>query len=526
MKSLKLLLLIIFISCLTIFIIFETYSYGYLVVFVVSILLLLGVLGLNNISGRKLSINAISVSLIVAYILISLSYIISSDLDFSPRMIISLLLLIAISVELTSEFISSSVILKYIKVFVVLVMSKVIGIVSFIKYLGNNTLKSNNKVLNTVINTFTLLLTILLTIGIIIYLTGFIFPNYLNEFFKTLYPSILNNDSNVLFYIFSYLTSCAIGFLLLGTEFTFIRKLSEIDFKKSEPKISLNFQVFFVKFIQILLVLLDIGLLLILFISVGDRNSSFLESIRIKEFALLSSIGIALLYFSQKGVKNIEFSMELSKFIKFNSLTTAVLNISVLLITIFRLGQHEAILGFTQNRIHANLISIVLIALIIYMIIPFLNFKRILEIRKIIIPSLIIFIGFSITVPWVYVSNKINLEMYKTGILKEFDITYSTEYLPYMGDSREWMDYAKDRSGENQDGYIVFIDYLKHLKENNIEYPRSDWFRLRMAGLGRIFTRVQSRSVRFRDFNIMHKILIDEFMNNKVKLELKEDYDG
>jgi len=47
-----------------------------------------------------------------------------------------------------------------------------------------------------------------------------------------------------------------------------------------------------------------------------------------------------------------------------------------------------------------------------------------------------------------------------------------------------------------------------------------------MAGLGRIFTRVQSRSVRFRDFNIMHKILIDEFMNNKVKLELKEDYDG
>jgi hypothetical protein len=160
------------------------------------------------------------------------------------------------------------------------------------------------------------------------------------------------------------------------------------------------------------------------------------------------------------------------------------------------------------------------------MIIPFLNFKRMLEIRKIIIPSLIIFIGLSIAVPWVYVSNKINLEMYKAGILSEFDITYSTEYLPFMGDSREWMDYAKDRSGENQDGYIVFIDYLKHLKKNNIEYPRSDWFRLRMAGLGRIFTRVQSRSDRFRDFNIMHRIMMDEFMNNKEKLELKEDYDG
>lgn len=521
MKSLKLILVIIFASVVSTFMIVEVYSYGYMVTFIISILFLFVILGLNRISGRNLSINVKSVSLIITYILISLSFIISSDLDFLPRVLINLILLEAINIELTSEFISSSVFLKYLKAFAILVVSRLIGIFGFIKYLGNNTFKSNNKVANSIFNIIILLSTVFFLLGAFLYISGFLFPHFYSQFNEYLYSFISNSNGIVVTYIYFFIPISSILFLYFGTELVFINKLSGLDFKLSEMKVNTNIQKSFVTFIQILTILLNISLIITLIISITETYAGFLESIRFNQILFLSAFGITLFYFLKVGLRNFELNNEFSKFIRINSMFIGILSISVLLVTFLKLTQHEAILGFTQNRIYANLLIIVLIILIIYLIIPVLNIKRLLNIRTSLLAILIVILGFSFVVPFAYVSNKINLEMYKAGILTEFDLVYTNQYLGYSGDSKERKNYAP-----NDDGLIVFIDYLKYLKEKNIEYPKIKFFNNRMDGLGRQFTRIDSRSRNFRDFNLFHSIFLEEFRNNKQKLGLFESYDG
>ena len=480
-KSNTVILLISLVSLLSSYFIIGEYRVGYLGYFLLSLTLLLGVLGINFYSERKLSLNILSVSLILAYLLNALGFILSTDYYMVfPKMFLNVVLLSSISVELTSEFISSGVIFKQIKGVVLWFVYKLIGMFDFVKLFNGPKLEISGKS-KTI--TISILLFLLVGLPIVIVVTSLLSsasPEFA-KVMKQLFDFQINDiGTNIIRFIVAL-----VFFLYLATEYIFIKKLSTTNFENSEIKTSEVVKKYIVYVSQITILFLNLFYVLFIYIQlrydfgnlweyIKDNNVQTFSSLatsRFTELLIVGSINLTILYFLNRPFIKIGLHEISNRLVKLNTVFLGVSTLALIYSAHARLTMYEGGYGFTSTRLNAHLFLLPLIVSTVCLVIPILLKKESRRAILIAVSSFILFFGVTLAIPSVYISNKINLNNYIAGNIKRFDIRYTSkegyfenENAPYGGYGYEGE--LSSFGAPNDDGLLVLIDFYKYVKSS------------------------------------------------------------
>jgi len=484
-KSNRVLILISLISLLSSFFLIGEYRIGYLGYFLLSITLLLGVLGINYYSERKLSLNILSVSLILAYVLNSLGFILSTDYFMVfPKMFLNVVLLSSISVELTSEFISSGVIYKQLKGAALWFVYKLIGIFDFARLFKSPKITLNNKS-KTI--TISILLFLLVGLPIVIVVTSLLSsasPEF-GKVLKQLFDFQINDVGTNLI----RLIVAMVFFLYLATEYIFIKKLSSTNFVSSEVKTSDVVKKYIVYVSQITILFLNLFYVLFIYIQlrydfgnlgqyIKDNNVqtfSNLATSRFTELLIVGSINLTILYFLNRPFIKTGLHEISNRLVKLNTVFLGVSTLALIYSAHARLTMYEGGYGFTSTRLNAHLFLLPLIVSTVCLVIPILLKKESRRAILIAVSSFVLFFGVILAIPSVYIANKINLNNYISGNIKRFDIRYTSKE-GYFENEVTYGGYGYEGElssfgAPNDDGLLVLIEYFKHVKSSpKIEY--------------------------------------------------------
>lgn len=478
-KSNTVLLLISLVSILSSYFIIGEYRVGYLGYFLLSLTLLLGVLGINYYSERKLSLNILSVSLIIAYLLNTLGFILSTDYYMVfPKMFLNVVLLSSISVELTSEFISSGVIFKQIKGVVLWFVYKLIGMFDFVKLFKGPKLEISGRS-KTI--TISILLFLLVGLPIVIVVTSLLSsasPEFA-KVMKQLFDFQINDiGTNLIRFIVSL-----VFFLYLATEYIFVKKLSTTNFENSEIKTSEVVKKYIVYVSQITILFLNLFYVLFIYIQlrydfgnlweyIKDNNVQTFSSLatsRFTELLIVGTINLTILYFLNRPFIKIGLHEITNRLVKLNTVFLGVSTLALIYSAHARLTMYEGGYGFTSTRLNAHLFLLPLIVSTICLVIPILLKKESRRAILIAVSSFILFFGVTLAIPSVYISNKINLNNYIAGNIKRFDVKYTSkegyfenEVVPYTESYNNYEYYG----APNDDGLLVLIDFYKYVKSS------------------------------------------------------------
>jgi hypothetical protein len=359
-KSNTVILLISLVSLLSSYFIIGEYREGYLGYFLLSLTLLIGVLGINYYSERKLSLNILSVSLILAYVLNTLGFILSTDYYMIfPKMFLNVVLLSSISVELTSEFISSGVIFKQIKGAVLWFVYKLIGMFDFVKLFKGPKLeiKGRSKTI-----TISILLFLLVGLPIVVVVTSLLSsasPEFA-KVMKQLFDIQINDiGTNLIRFIVAL-----IFFLYLATEYIFVKKLSTTNFENSEIKTSEVVKKYIVYVSQITILFLNLFYVLFIYIQlrydfgnlwqyIKDNNVqtfSNLATSRFTELLIVGSINLTILYFLNRPFIKIGLHEITNRLVKLNTVFLGVSTLALIYSAHARLTMYEGGYGFTSPK--------------------------------------------------------------------------------------------------------------------------------------------------------------------------------
>jgi hypothetical protein len=480
-KSNTVILLISLVSLLSSYFIIGEYRVGYLGYFLLSLTLLIGVLGINYYSERKLSLNILSVSLILAYLLNTLGFIISTDYYMIfPKMFLNVVLLSSISVELTSEFISSGVIFKQIKGAVLWFVYKLIGMFDFVKLFKGPKLeiKGRSKTI-----TISILLFLLVGLPIVIVVTSLLSsasPEFA-KVMKQLFDIQINDiGTNLIRFIVAL-----IFFLYLATEYIFVKKLSTTNFENSEVKTSEVVKKYIVYVSQITILFLNLFYVLFIYIQlrydfgnlwqyIKDNNVqtfSNLATSRFTELLIVGSINLTILYFLNRPFIKIGLHEITNRLVKLNTVFLGVSTLALIYSAHARLTMYEGGYGFTSTRLNAHLFLLPLIVSTICLVLPILLKKESRRAMLIAVSSFILYFGVMLAIPSVYISNKINLDNYISGNIKRFDVKYTSKEGYFENESAPYGGYGYEGEtssfgAPNDDGLLVLIDFYKHVKSS------------------------------------------------------------
>ena len=478
-KSNTVLLLISLVSLLSSYFIIGEYRVGYLAYFLLSLTLLIGVLGINYYSERKLSFNILSVSLILAYILNSLGFIISTDyLMILPKIFLNIILLSSISVELTNEFISSGVIFKQIKGAVLWFVYKLIGMFDFVKLFKSPKIEITGRS-KTI--TISILLFLIVGLPIVIVVTSLLSaasPEF-GKVMKQLFDFQINDIGiNIARFVVAL-----IFFLYLATEYIFIKKLSTTNFESSEIKTSDVIKKYIVYVSQITILFLNLFYVLFIYIQlrydfgnlwqyIKDNNVqtfSALATSRFTELLIVGTINLTILYFLNRPFIKIGLHEITNRLVKLNTIFLGVSTLALIYSAHARLTMYEGGYGFTSTRLNAHLFLLPLVVSTVCLVIPILLKKESRRAILIAVSSFILFFGVTLAIPSVYISNKINLDNYIAGSIKRFDIRYTSKDAYF---DNENVPYEDNLLGQpmlgttNDDGLLVLIEYFKYVKSS------------------------------------------------------------
>jgi hypothetical protein len=385
-KSNTVILLISLVSLLSSYFIIGEYRVGYLGYFLLSLTLLLGVLGINFYSERKLSLNILSVSLILAYLLNTLGFILSTDYYMVfPKMFLNVVLLSSISVELTSEFISSGVIFKQIKGVVLWFVYKLIGMFDFVKLFNGPKLEISGKSKTITISILLFLLVGLPIVLVVTTLLSSASPEFA-KVMKQLFDFQINDiGTNIIRFIVAL-----VFFLYLATEYIFIKKLSTTNFENSEIKTSEVVKKYIVYVSQITILFLNLFYVLFIYIQlrydfgnlweyIKDNNVQTFSSLatsRFTELLIVGSINLTILYFLNRPFIKIGLHEISNRLVKLNTVFLGVSTLALIYSAHARLTMYEGGYGFTSTRLNAHLFLLPLIVSTVCLVIPILLKKE------------------------------------------------------------------------------------------------------------------------------------------------------
>jgi len=482
-KSNTVLLLISLVSLLSSYFIIGEYRIGYFGYFLFSLTLLIGVLGINYYSEKKLSFNILSVSLITAYILNSLGFILSTDYILFPKMLLNTVLLSSISVELTSEFISSGIVFKQLKGVVLWFVYKLIGIFDFAKLFKSPKITFNNRS-----KTITISILLFLVIGLpIIIIVTSLLSSASPEFGKVM-KQLFDFQINDIGTNIARLIVAVVFFLYLATEYIFIKKLSTTNFESSEVKTSDLVKKYIVYVSQITILFLNLFYVAFIYIqlrydfgNLGEyiktnnvETYSALATSRFTELLIVGFINLTILYFINRPFIKLGLHEITDRLVKLNTVFLGVSTLALIYSAHARLTLYEGGYGFTATRLNAHLFLIPLIVSTVCLVIPILLKKESRRAMLIAVSSFILFFGVILAIPSVYISNKINLDNYIAGNIKRFDIRYTSQDKYFLNENVPYEDSLlgqPDLGAPNDDGLLVLMEYLKYVKSDyKIEY--------------------------------------------------------
>ncbi len=477
-KSNTVVLLISLVSLLSSYFIIGEYRVGYLAHFLLSLTLLIGVLGINYYSERKLNLNVLSVSLIIAYVLNSLGFILSTDLYLIPKMFLNFVLLSSISVELTTEFISSGVIFKQIKGAFLWFVYKLIGIFDFAKLFKSPKIEISNRSKTITISILLFLLVGLPIVLVVTTLLSSASPEF-EKVMKQLFDFQINDiGTNITRFILA-----VVFFLYLATEYIFVKKLSTTNFESSEIKTSEVVKKYIVYVSQITILFLNLFYVLFIYIQlrydfgnlgqyIKDNNVqtfSYLATSRFTELLIVGTINLTILYFLNRPFIKIGLHEITNRLVKLNTVFLGVSTLALIYSAHARLTMYEGGYGFTSTRLNAHLFLLPLIVSTVCLVIPILLKKESRRAILIAVSSFVLFFGVVLAIPSVYIANKINLENYIAGNIKRFDIRYTSQDGYFENENIPYEDNLLGQpmlGAHNDDGLLVLIDFYKYVKSS------------------------------------------------------------
>ncbi|MEI6887116.1 MAG: DUF4153 domain-containing protein [bacterium] len=534
-KSTLVLIVIAISSILSSYILIETYNSGYFTFFLVSIILLLTVFALNYLSKRKLSFNILSISLIIAYLLNTLGFIITTSDAIFLKIFPNIILISAISIELTSEYISSGMIYRQIKGFLLQFVYRLIGLIEFARMFRVSKLQVTNSKKIALVSLF---LFFIVGLPIVIFVL-ILLASSSNQFSQILTDLINLDNISIEINIFRFILAIIIS-LYLATEYIFIKKLSEVNFKNSEISTSEVVKKYIVYVSQITISILNLFYIVFIYIQlkydfnnlwayIQENNITTFSSLavtRFTELLIVSFINLSIIYFVSRPIIKISFSSIFTKIIKFNSLFLGISTLALIYSVHTRLSMYESGYGFTVLRLNSHIFLITLVVATICLVLPIIIGKEMKRVYQIAISSFIIFFGIILAIPTVYVSNKINFEMYKAGTFRTFDIGYSTNDRVYQGGDSDALWGAQNTlysndislSSADDDGILVLIEYLKYIEEKNIQtynYKIISAVKEVLKGkIEGIEHKQKSEHIVNRDYNLMYQIILGTYKKN------------